>query len=40
MADETEEEPENTSGPATQKDATKDIRLCEKTDTGIHPTKK
>lgn len=44
MADETEEE--DTGGRAAQKqkekekDATKDIRLCGKTDTGVHPTKK
>jgi hypothetical protein len=37
--DETEKE-DATGGWAAQKDLTKDIRLCGKTDTGIHPTKK
>jgi len=37
MGDETEED---TTGRAAQKDSTKDIRLCGKTDTGIHPIKK
>jgi hypothetical protein len=37
MGDETEED---TSERAAQKDVTKDIRLCGKTDTGIHPIKK
>jgi len=38
MGDETEED--DTTGRAAQKDPTKDIRLCGKTDTGIHPIKK
>jgi hypothetical protein len=39
MVDETEEE-EDTDGWATQKDSTKDICLCRKTDNNTHPIKK